>query len=92
MGKITGFKEYDRHTPDVRKVDTRVKDYDELYKPFSEKDINEQSARCMDCGVPFCHSGCPLGNRIPDFNDAVYEQKWEEALEILLIIAMEARL
>jgi glutamate synthase (NADPH/NADH) small chain len=84
MGKDTGFKEYDRQTPEVRKVDDRVKDYSELYKPFSEKEINEQSARCMDCGVPFCHSGCPLGNRIPEFNDAVYQQKWEEALEILL--------
>ena len=83
MGKITGFLEYDRELPDKIKVEERVKNYKELYLPFEEVKTTEQAARCMDCGVPFCHSGCPLGNKIPDFNDAVYNQNWEQAYEIL---------
>lgn len=83
MGKPTGFIEFDRITPDTRKPGERVKDYNELYKPFDKEELNNQAARCMDCGVPFCHSGCPLGNRIPEFNDAVYEEDWKLAYEIL---------
>jgi glutamate synthase (NADPH/NADH) small chain len=83
MGKPTGFMEYGRELPKKRDPKTRVNDYNELYEPFSEEKVQTQAARCMDCGVPFCHSGCPLGNIIPDFNDAVYEQNWELAAEIL---------
>jgi len=83
MGKITGFLEYNRELPETRDPKERVKEYKELYLPFSEEKTNEQAARCMDCGVPFCHSGCPLGNKIPDFNDAVYQQDWTYAWEIL---------
>ena len=64
-------------------VQDRVKNYKEFTVTPSEETLQEQSARCMDCGVPFCHSGCPLGNMIPDFNDAVYRNEWEKALRIL---------
>ncbi len=83
MGKPTGFLEYNRETPPLKPVEERVKDYAEFYLPFDKKKIEQQAARCMDCGVPFCHSGCPLGNIIPEFNDAVYRQNWEEAYSIL---------
>ena len=66
MGKPTGFKEYQRRLPTKRKVAERVQDYKEFYNPFSDNEIKEQAARCMDCGVPFCHIGCPLGNIIPE--------------------------
>lgn len=80
MGKPTGFMEYTRELPSKRPVKDRVKDYREFYEPFEEDRLREQGARCMDCGVPFCHSGCPLGNIIPDWNDLVYRGQWEEAL------------
>ena len=83
MGKITGFLEYDRKVEAYTPVDERVKNYKEFTLPMKEKEIKEQGARCMDCGIPFCHSGCPLGNLIPDFNDAVYQGKWEKAANIL---------
>jgi glutamate synthase (NADPH) small chain len=83
MGKPTGFLEYERELPLKKDPKKRVNEYKELYLPFSDEKTNEQAARCMDCGVPFCHSGCPLGNKIPDFNDAVYSEKWEEAYSIL---------
>jgi len=83
MGKPTGFKEFTRELPTKRDPKERVNDYKELYNEFSEEKINHQAARCMDCGVPFCHSGCPLGNIIPEFNDAVYQKDWELAYEIL---------
>jgi glutamate synthase (NADPH) small chain len=83
MGKDTGFLEYPRETPERRSVDERVRDYREVYLPSSEADTRRQGARCMDCGVPFCHEGCPLGNVIPDWNDLVYRGKWGEALERL---------
>lgn len=83
MGKPTGFLEYDRELPDVKDPKERVKDYAEFYLDFSSKRTETQAARCMDCGVPFCHSGCPLGNIIPEFNDAVYRQNWLEAYRIL---------
>ena len=83
MGKPTGFMEYGRELPQKRDPKLRINDYDELYEPFGPEQVQTQAARCMDCGVPFCHSGCPLGNIIPDFNDAVYEQNWEMAAEIL---------
>lgn len=83
MGKPTGFLEYKRETPAMRTPAERVKDYQELYLDFSNKKAEKQAARCMDCGVPFCHQGCPLGNFIPEFNDAIYRQNWEEAYRIL---------
>ncbi|HSZ73012.1 MAG TPA: NAD(P)-binding protein, partial [Cytophagaceae bacterium] len=75
--------EFGRELPKKRDPKERVNDYKELYVPFEEKQVQTQAARCMDCGVPFCHSGCPLGNIIPEFNDAVYKEHWEEAYQIL---------
>ena len=66
MGKPTGFMEYDRQLPQRRPASERIKDFKEIYRPFPEASLREQAARCMDCGVPTCHAGCPLGNRIPD--------------------------
>ncbi len=83
MGKITGFLEYDRKDEAYVPVKERIKHYKEFTVPLKEKELKEQGARCMDCGIPFCHSGCPLGNLIPDFNDAVYRGKWEMAADIL---------
>lgn len=75
--------EYNRELPKTRDPEERIKDYKELYLPTPDTKTKEQAARCMDCGVPFCHNGCPLGNIIPEFNDAVYQEDWEQAIEIL---------
>ena len=83
MGKPTGFMEYNRETPGYREPEERIKDYKELEVPFAEEKTQQQAARCMDCGIPFCHNGCPLGNIIPEFNDAVYQEDWALAIEIL---------
>ena len=83
MAKPTGFLEFTRELPEKRPVQERVNDYREFVQRFSDEKLNQQSARCMDCGIPFCHNGCPLGNFIPDFNDAVYKQNWQEAYNIL---------
>lgn len=83
MGKITGFKEYARELPTRRPVTERVGDFLEVYQPFSEEKVRTQGARCMDCGVPFCHTGCPLNNIIPDWNDLVYRDRWREAIRVL---------
>ncbi len=83
MGKATGFKEFNRELPDKIAPAERVKNYQEFESLYTEEKLNEQSARCMNCGIPFCHSGCPLGNIIPEFNDAVYRKNWEEAYKIL---------
>ncbi|MBI3471668.1 MAG: glutamate synthase subunit beta [Candidatus Solibacter usitatus] len=83
MGKITGFKEYTRELPDRRPIGQRVNDWFEIYLPFPEEKIRTQGARCMDCGVPFCHTGCPVNNIIPDWNDLVYRGRWKEAVRIL---------
>lgn len=84
MGKPTGFLEFNRETPEKKKVEERLQDYKEFVSLFSEEKLHTQAARCMDCGVPFCHSGCPLGNVIPEFNDAVYRKNYKEAYEILV--------
>ncbi|NNK71546.1 MAG: glutamate synthase, partial [Flavobacteriaceae bacterium] len=84
MGKITGFLEIDRKVETYRPVEERIRHYEEFTEPLEKKQIKDQGARCMDCGIPFCHSGCPLGNLIPDFNDLVYKGKWKEAASILL--------
>lgn len=83
MGKPTGFIEYDRELPKSKAPDLRKQEFKEFYEPFGEDKTRQQAARCMDCGVPFCHHGCPLGNNIPEFNDAVYEEDWERAFEVL---------
>ena len=83
MGKPTGFKEYARESPKSRDPERRVRDYKELAEPFPDERLRNQAARCMDCGVPFCHPGCPLGNIVPDWNDLVYRNRWREAIERL---------
>lgn len=83
MGKITGFLEYTRELPEKDSPAERVKNYKEFIHRFKPEKLKQQSGRCMDCGIPFCHHGCPLGNVIPEFNDAVYNEQWEEAYQIL---------
>ena len=83
MGKPTGFLEFNRELPLKRLPEERVNDYNEFIERYTDEKLNQQSARCMDCGIPFCHNGCPLGNVIPEFNDAVYRKSWKEAYEIL---------
>ncbi|MGI8988007.1 MAG: glutamate synthase subunit beta, partial [Bryobacteraceae bacterium] len=83
MGKLTGFKEFPRELPHRRPVAERVNDWFEIYLGFPDDKIRTQGARCMDCGVPFCHTGCPLNNIIPDWNDLVYRGKWKEAIRTL---------
>ncbi len=83
MGAVEGFLKFNRELPESRDPKERVSDYQEIYVPFAEEKTKKQAARCMDCGIPFCHNGCPLGNQIPDFNDAVYNQDWESAYDIL---------
>jgi glutamate synthase (NADPH/NADH) small chain len=83
MGKTSGFLEYTREVPDRRPVDERVNDWFEIYNPFPEEKIRLQGARCMDCGIPFCHTGCPVSNIIPDWNDLVWHGRWREASRVL---------
>src|ERR1700693_3111629 len=83
MGKPTGFKEIARETPQRKPVELRILDWEEIYEDLPQQKLRDQGARCMDCGVPFCHTGCPLGNIIPDWNDLVYRDHWREALERL---------
>ncbi len=83
MGQIDGFMKYKREMPVSRDPKERLKDYKEVYTPLAKEKVQQNAARCMDCGVPFCHNGCPLGNNIPDFNEAVYQGRWEEAIQIL---------
>jgi glutamate synthase (NADPH) small chain len=83
MGKTTGFLEYQRELPSRRPVPERVNDWFEIYQPFPAEKVQTQGARCMDCGVPFCHTGCPLNNIIPDWNDMVYRDRWKDAIRTL---------
>ena len=83
MGKATGFMEYERELPQRRPVTERVNDWFEIYQDFPEEKLQKQGARCMDCGVPFCHNGCPVNNLIPDWNDLIYRGRWQEALRRL---------
>ncbi|MEJ5221408.1 MAG: glutamate synthase subunit beta [Tepidiforma sp.] len=83
MAKPTGFLEYSRETPKRRPVDQRVHDWLEVYEEFPLEKLKTQAARCMDCGIPFCHQGCPLGNIIPDWNDLVYRDRWRDAIDRL---------
>jgi glutamate synthase (NADPH/NADH) small chain len=83
MGKITGFLEIDHDDRDYAPVSERIRHYREFVQPLSEKETRDQAARCMDCGIPYCHTGCPVNNQIPDWNDLVYRDKWEEAIKTL---------
>ena len=83
MGETTGFLKWKRETPTRRAAETRVFDWQEVYKPFPRESLMAQAGRCMDCGIPFCNNGCPLGNLIPDWNDLVYRDHWREAIERL---------
>ena len=83
MGKVTGFLEITREVPTRRPVEQRVNDWNEVYQEFPVEKLQAQGSRCMDCGVPFCHNGCPLGNIIPDWNDLTYRSRWQEAIRRL---------
>ena len=83
MGKITGFIEIKRKKHPTRAIEERVRDWREVYLPSAASDLQAQGARCMDCGIPFCHQGCPLGNLIPDWNDLVYRDRWRTAIDRL---------
>jgi glutamate synthase (NADPH) small chain len=83
MGKATGFKEFTREMPTRRPVAERVNDWFEIYQDFPEESLRKQGARCMDCGIPFCHTGCPVNNIIPDWNDLVYRGQWKDAIHRL---------
>src|SRR6476646_9530130 len=83
MGKVTGFIEIARKKQPSRPVAERLKDWNEVYLPYPDERLRGQGARCMDCGIPFCHQGCPLGNIIPEWNDLVYKNRWREAIEML---------
>src|SRR5438270_10398579 len=83
MGDATGFMKWGRETPTRRPVPVRLRDWREVYEPFPEETLKLQAGRCMDCGIPFCNNGCPLGNLIPDWNDLVYRDHWRDAIERL---------
>ena len=83
MGKPTGFLEWDRELPARRPVPVRLRDWKEVYEDFDRTDLEHQAGRCMDCGIPFCNNGCPLGNLIPDWNDLIYRDRWQGAIERL---------
>ncbi len=83
MGDPRGFLDHERKTPTRRPVPVRLRDWNEVYEPFPQDELQIQAARCMDCGIPFCNNGCPLGNIIPDWNDLVYRGRWEDAIDRL---------
>ena len=83
MGKVTGFMEFDRISEQNLPPQERLKNYKEFVLHLTDDEAKKQGARCMDCGIPFCTSGCPINNIIPDWNDLVYNQNWEEAIEVL---------
>src|SRR3974390_797268 len=83
MGRPTGFMEHGRQLPRRRPIAVRLRDWREVYEPFAPEAASDQGARCMDCGIPFCHEGCPLGNLIPEWNDLVYRDDWSTAVERL---------
>jgi len=83
MGKVTGFLEIDRHDRKYKPAADRIRNYDEFVIPMEDQEVTSQASRCMDCGIPFCHTGCPVNNQIPDWNDLVYQEDWEEAFRNL---------
>src|SRR3954467_8595908 len=83
MGETTGFLKWGRETPTRRPVPVRLRDWKEVYEAFPQDTLQLQAGRCMDCGIPFCNNGCPLGNLIPDWNDLVYREHWRDAIDRL---------
>ena len=83
MGDPRGFLNHERQLPERRSIPVRIKDWKEVNNPFPISDLQHQASRCMDCGIPFCNHGCPLGNLIPDWNDLIYREQWHEASERL---------
>ena len=83
MGKVTGFLEFERQDEGYEAPESRKKHYKEFVVALSDEQAKVQGARCMDCGIPFCNNGCPVNNIIPDWNDLVYKQKWEQAIKVL---------
>ncbi len=83
MGKPTGFKEFQRKTPSYAPVRSRISHFNEFSDPLTEDELQQQGARCMDCGIPFCHGGCPVDNIIPDWNHMAFQGRWREGLQIL---------
>ncbi|HEY5098310.1 MAG TPA: glutamate synthase, partial [Acidimicrobiales bacterium] len=83
MGDVTGFLKHGRELPARRPVPVRLRDCKEVYEPFPPEAAQRQGGRCMDCGIPFCQEGCPLGNLIPEWNDLVYRDDWSDAIERL---------
>ena len=83
MGKPTGFMEYTRQDRAYKPVEERIKHFEEFVVPLSDQQLKEQGARCMDCGIPFCHQGCPVNNIIPDWNDLVWKGEWQRAIKVL---------
>ena len=83
MGDIRGFLNHGRQLPTRRPVPVRLRDWNEVYEPFPTEVLQDQASRCMNCGIPFCNNGCPLGNIIPDWNDLVYRDRWQDAIERL---------
>ena len=83
MGDVKGFMKHDRELPEHRSVPVRLRDWKEVNEPFPEDHLQTQASRCMDCGIPFCNNGCPLGNLIPDWNDLVYRDRWHDAIDSL---------
>ncbi|MTA89222.1 MAG: glutamate synthase, partial [Actinobacteria bacterium] len=83
MGDSTGFMKHDRQLPSRREVPVRLRDWKEVYEDFPIAKVREQASRCMDCGIPFCNNGCPLGNLIPDWNDLVFRDRWRDAIDRL---------
>jgi len=83
MGKATGFLEIQRQKPPARPIAERIRDWREVPLPYEASALRDQTARCMDCGIPFCHNGCPLGNLIPEWNDLVYRDRWRAASDRL---------
>src|SRR3546814_3067647 len=83
MGDVKGFLKHGRELPKRRPVPVRLLDWKEVYEDFPEDHLQVQASRCMDCGIPFCNNGCPLGNLIPDWNDLVYKDRWHDAIERL---------
>ena len=84
MGNPRGFLEIKRHEPGAKPPAERIRFYREFEIPLAEKELSKQGARCMDCGIPFCQTGCPVNNIIPDWNDLVYRHRWREASEVAL--------
>jgi glutamate synthase (NADPH/NADH) small chain len=83
MGKATGFMELDRVERSYESVEDRIKHFREFLVPLNDEELSKQGARCMDCGIPYCHQGCPVNNIIPDWNDLVYNNRWKDALDLL---------